>query len=155
MSKKYDVYAIGNALVDYVIEVEESFFAEQNVEKSLMTLVDADRQQELTAAIKGLIKEKQGGGSAANTIVALSKLGGNGYYSCKVANDEDGRVYLKDLHDNGLDTNLKEDNLPSGITGKCLVMVSPDAERTMNTYLGITSDFSENEIDEDALVNSE
>ena len=155
MSKKYDVYAIGNALVDYVIEVEDAFFAEHQVEKSLMTLVDADRQQELTAAVKGLIKEKQGGGSAANTIVALSKLGGKGYYSCKVANDEDGQVYLKDLHDNGLDTNLKADNLPQGITGKCLVMVSPDAERTMNTYLGITSDYSVSEIDESALINSE
>lgn len=153
--KKYDVYAIGNALVDYVIEVDDTFFTEHNVEKSLMTLVDEERQQELTTAVKGLIKEKQGGGSAANTIVALSKLGGIGYYSCKVANDEDGQVYLKDLQDNGLDTNLDREQLPEGITGKCLVMVSPDAERTMNTYLGITSDFSKSEIDANALTNSE
>lgn len=145
---------MGNALIDYIIEVEDSFFDDQNVEKSLMTLVDADRQQELVAASQGSVKEKQGGGSAANTAVALSKLGGKGYYSCKVADDEDGRLYLKDLRDNGLDTNLKVDNLPDGTTGKCLVMVSPDAERTMNTYLGITSDFSVNEIDAPALSNS-
>ena len=142
MSKKYDVYAIGNALVDYVIEVDDNFLNDNSVEKSLMTLVDAERQSELTAAVQGHIKEKQGGGSAANTIVALSKLGGKGFYSCKVANDDDGLVYLKDLHDNGLDTNLGAESLPDGITGKCLVMVTPDTERTMNTFLGITSDFS-------------
>jgi len=153
--KKYDVYAIGNALVDYEIDVDDAFLAEHKVEKSLMTLVDAERQSELIDAVKGHIKEKQGGGSAANTIVAVSKLGGNGYYSCKVANDDDGQVFLNDLHDNGLDTNLDKGALPDGITGKCLVMVSPDAERTMNTYLGITSDFSVNEIDESALTNSE
>lgn len=153
--KKYDVYAIGNALVDYVIEVDDAFLQEHQVEKSLMTLVDESRQKELTAAVQGRITEKQGGGSAANTIVALSKLGGKGYYSCKVANDVDGLVFHKDLTDNGLDTNLKIDALPAGITGKCLVMVSEDAERTMNTFLGITSDFSVKEIDENALINSE
>jgi len=81
MSKKqYDVYAIGNALVDYEIEVEDQFFDQNKIEKSLMTLVDEDRQKELIDAVKGHIREKQGGGSAANTVVALSKLGGKGYY---------------------------------------------------------------------------
>ncbi|MFT5642469.1 MAG: sugar/nucleoside kinase (ribokinase family), partial [Cyclobacteriaceae bacterium] len=105
MSKKYDVYAIGNALVDYEIEVDDAFLTNNGVEKALMTLVDADRQKELIEAVQGKIKAKQGGGSAANTIIAVSKLGGKGYYSCKVAGDEDGKVYLKDLTDNGLDTN--------------------------------------------------
>lgn len=152
---KYDVYAIGNALVDYEVQVDDSFLTANQVEKSLMTLVDADRQKELIKAAQGRIKEKQGGGSAANTIVAVSKLGGKGFYSCKVANDEDGKVFLNDLIENGLDTNLKPTALAEGITGKCLVMVSPDAERTMNTFLGITSDFSTAELDENALVNAE
>lgn len=151
---KYDVYAIGNALIDYEIEVDDAFLAANHVEKSLMTLVDADRQKELIAAVAGRIREKQGGGSAANTVVAVSKLGGRAFYSCKVANDDDGNVFLKDLTDNGLDTNLKADALPEGITGKCLVMVSPDAERTMNTFLGITSDFSVSELDASALGNA-
>lgn len=153
--KKYDVYAIGNALVDYEIAVDDQFLATHGVEKALMTLVDEARQKELIAAVAGKIREKQGGGSAANTIVALSKFGGSGYYSCKVANDEDGRVFLQDLHDNGVSTNLKVETLPQGTTGKCLVMVSADAERTMNTFLGITSDFSVNELDENALLNAE
>lgn len=155
MSKKYDVYAIGNALVDYVIDVEDSFFGEHHVEKSLMTLVDENRQKELVEAVQGQIKEKQGGGSAANSIVALSKLGGKGYYSCKVASDPDGQVFLNDLLENGIDTNLKSENLQSGITGKCLVMVSADADRTMNTFLGITSDFSVAELEVESLTQSE
>ncbi|MFT6857140.1 MAG: sugar/nucleoside kinase (ribokinase family) [Cyclobacteriaceae bacterium] len=154
MSKKYDVYAIGNALVDYEIEVDDAFLTNNGVEKALMTLVDADRQKELIEAVQGKIKAKQGGGSAANTIIAVSKLGGKGYYSCKVAGDEDGKVYLKDLTDNGLDTNLDINNLPEGITGKCLVMVSPDTERTMNTYLGITSDYSTSELKKESLVEA-
>jgi len=154
VSKKYDVYAIGNALVDYEIEVDDAFLTNNGVEKALMTLVDADRQKELIEAVQGKIKAKQGGGSAANTIIAVSKLGGKGYYSCKVAADEDGKVYLKDLTDNGLDTNLDINNLPEGITGKCLVMVSPDTERTMNTYLGITSDYSTSELKKESLVEA-
>lgn len=152
---KYDVYAIGNALVDYEIEVDDAFLASNQVEKSLMTLVDETRQNELIRAVQGRIKERQGGGSAANTVVAVSNLGGRAFYSCKVADDEDGQVFLNDLIANGLDTNLKIETLEAGITGKCLVMVSPDAERTMNTFLGITSDFSIAEIDQNALVNAQ
>lgn len=155
MNKKYDVYAIGNALVDYEIEVDDAFLGAYQIEKSVMTLVDENRQKELIEAVKGKIKEKQGGGSAANTIVALSTLGGKGFYSCKVANDEDGSVFLRDLTEHGVKTNLDQDNLAEGITGKCLVMISPDAERTLNTFLGITSDFSVKELMKDTLVQSE
>lgn len=151
---KYDVYAIGNALVDYEIEIDDTFLTDHGIKKALMSLVDEDRQKELIKAVAGKIKAKQSGGSAANTIVAVSKLGGKGFYSCKVANDEDGKVFLQDLLDNGLSTNLDIEDLAEGITGKCLVMISPDAERTMNTFLGITSDFSATELDEDALANS-
>ncbi len=155
MKKKYDVYAIGNALVDYEIEINDGFLNENKVEKGLMTLVDEDRQAELIKAVENKIKKKQGGGSAANTIIALSQLGGKGFYSCKVAGDDDGVFYIKDLNDNGVATNLQPDSLQPGTTGKCLVMISEDAERTMNTFLGITSDFSTNDLAEQALANSE
>ncbi len=153
--KKYQVCAIGNAMVDYEIEVGDAFLQEHQVEKGLMTLVDQDRQHELLSAEGGNIRKKQGGGSAANTMSAFSKLGGKGYYTCKVADDEDGRFYLNELIHDGLDTNLAPDQLPEGITGKCLVMVSPDAERTMNTFLGITTDLGLNDISEEAIVNSD
>lgn len=152
--KKYDVCAIGNALVDYEIEVEDQFFSDHEVEKGLMTLVDESRQSQLLSAIGGAIKKKQGGGSAANTIFGLSAFGGKGYYTCKVANDEDGALYVSDLKKSGIDSNLNGDQLHQGTTGKCLVMITPDAERTMNTYLGITSDFSPKELSETAIQNS-
>ena len=154
MNKKYDVCAIGNALVDYEIEVEDQFFAENDVEKGLMTLVDEERQGVLLDRVQGKIKKKQGGGSAANTIFGLAEFGGKGYYTCKVANDSDGELYANDLIKAGIDSNLDPNNLYKGTTGKCLVMITPDAERTMNTYLGITTDFSKNELNADAIKNS-
>lgn len=154
MNKKYDVCAIGNALIDYEIEVEDLFFEANGVEKGLMTLVEEDRQKELLEAVQGKIKKKQGGGSAANTIFGLAEFGGSGYYTCKVANDEDGHLFTSDLIHVGIGTNLSVDSLPEGTTGKCLVMVTPDAQRTMNTFLGITSNLSTGELSEQAIKNS-
>lgn len=155
MAKKYDVYGIGNALVDIVTEVDDSFLDKYKVEKGLMTLVDEERQHELVDAIHLPDSNMQCGGSAANTIIAVSQFGGSSYYSCKVAKDEMGKFYLTDLGKNGVDTKLTEQTAPDGITGKCLVMTTPDANRTMNTFLGITSDFSVNEIDETALKDAQ
>ena len=155
MKKKYDVYGIGNALVDIVTEVDDAFLETNKVEKGLMTLVDEHRQHELSEAIDLAGSDMQCGGSAANTIIAVSQFGGSAYYSCKVANDELGKFYLTDLKGNGVDTNLTEETSPSGITGKCLVMTTPDANRTMNTFLGITSTFSTDEVVESALRDSE
>ncbi|MEM9390486.1 MAG: adenosine kinase [Bacteroidota bacterium] len=155
MKKKYNVYGIGNALVDIVTEVDDAFLATNKVEKGLMTLVDEQRQHELSEAIDLAGSDMQCGGSAANTIIAVSQFGGSSFYSCKVANDELGKFYLTDLKGNGVDTNLTEETSPSGITGKCLVMTTPDANRTMNTFLGITSTFSTDEVVESALIDSE
>ena len=154
MSKKYDVCAIGNAMVDYEIDVNDEFFQANGVEKGLMTLVDEEKQRELMRLVDGKIKKKQGGGSAANTVYGLSKLGGTSFYTCRVANDEDGIFFMNDLTSNGIDTNLSSKQLLTGITGKCLVMVTPDAERTMNTYLGITTNFSVDDLKEEAIKNS-
>jgi sugar/nucleoside kinase (ribokinase family) len=153
MNKKYNVFGIGNALVDYEIEITDSFLNENGVEKGLMTLVDEAHQATLVDAVSGKIKKRQSGGSAANSMIALAQFGGKGFYTCKVANDEDGTLYKKEMVELGLDTNLKE--LPIGTTGKCLVMVTPDAQRTMNTFLGITGDLSANELDEEALSQAE
>ncbi|UXP33709.1 adenosine kinase [Reichenbachiella agarivorans] len=152
--KKYDIYGIGNALVDLVFEVDEKFLSDNEVEKGLMTLVEEDRQKQLISQIQVSESMMKGGGSAANTVVAASQFGGTCYYSCKVSNDDFGTFYLKDLKDNGVDTKLIPETAPAGITGRCLVMTTPDAERTMNTFLGITSDFSVAEIDEEAIKNS-
>lgn len=151
---KYDVYGIGNALVDKEFEVSNTFLAEQGIEKGMMTLIDEATQQRL---LRGLIetfglKKRASGGSAANSIVAISQFGGKTFYACKVANDETGEFYMNDLHAAGVTTALDQVRSHSdGVTGKCMVMVTPDAERTMNTFLGITADFSEAELHLDEL----
>ena len=152
--KKYDVYGIGNAIVDIVTEVEHDFFTKNEIEKGVMTLVDEKRQHHLMKAIDMQRSRMSGGGSAGNTVVAVNQFGGNSFYSCLVAKDELGKFFLEDLKRNGVDTNLTYENCPEGITGKCLVMTSPDAERTMNTFLGVSSFLSPEHVDVNAIKNS-
>jgi sugar/nucleoside kinase (ribokinase family) len=155
MGKKYNVYGIGNALVDIVTEVDSQFLEEHKIEKGLMTLVDEESQIRISNAINMSKSNRQCGGSAANSIIAVSQFGGSSYYSCKVANDELGTFYKGDLKANGVASNLDEEALGLGITGKCLVMTAEDASRTMNTFLGITSDYSRTEIKESALKEAQ
>lgn len=152
--KKYDVYAVGNAIVDIVTEVNDDFFLRNNIEKGLMTLVDEKRQLELMAAIDMKTSKVTGGGSAGNTVAALNQFGGKSFYSCLVAKDDLGKFFIDDLQKNGIDTNLTHDTCPAGHTGRCLVMTSPDALRTMNTFLGINADFSPAHLDEQAIAAS-
>ncbi len=152
--KKYHIYGIGNALVDMEIEVQPEFLKNAGVEKGLMTLVDEDRQKELLNKVNGNIHKRSCGGSAANTIIGARQLGARTFYSCKVANDETGDFYFENLVEEGVQTNLHGQR-EGGTTGKCMVFITPDADRTMNTYLGITETFSENEIDWEDLKDSE
>ncbi|ERM84992.1 sugar kinase [Rhodonellum psychrophilum GCM71 = DSM 17998] len=152
--KKYDVTGIGNALVDIEFKVKDQFFVDYKVEKGLMTLVDEERQNALMEVIDTEEAKKQCGGSAANTVIAVSQFGGNSFYCCKVANDELGHFFVQDMKDSGVDNNLVSDNLAEGITGKCLVMVTEDSERTMNTFLGITQNFSKADVNEAAIKDS-
>ncbi|MFM7486925.1 MAG: adenosine kinase [Cytophagales bacterium] len=150
----FDVYAIGNAIVDIVTEVEYDFFEKNEVEKGVMTLVDEKRQKHLMTAIDMKKSKLTGGGSAGNTITALSQFGGKGFYSCLVAQDELGKFFIDDLKSNNIATNLQFEKLPVDHTGRCLVMTSPDAERTMNTFLGVNSFFSSEHLNEEEIKNS-
>ncbi|GAB6112416.1 adenosine kinase [Desulfomicrobium salsuginis] len=152
--KKYDVYGMGNALVDMEFEVSDAFLQTMGVEKGFMTLVDEERQFELLEYLRGERSNRSGGGSAANTIVANALFGGSSFYTCLVSNDEMGDFYTQELARAGVDTNLAE-RRAEGVTGKCLVMVTPDAERTMNTFLGISESLSAAELRPEALRDSE
>ena len=154
MNKRFDVYGIGNALVDIVTEVDIDFFERNGVEKGLMTLVDEKRQHELMKAIDMKRSKMACGGSAGNTMIAVSQFGGKSFYSCVVARDELGIFFLQDLKRNGVETNITYERLSEGITGKCLVMTTADAERTLNTFLGISSLLSPEHIDESAIKDS-
>lgn len=151
--KNYQIYGIGAALVDTEIFVTDEFLSAHKVDKGVMTLVDEDRQFDLLTALNSHHVKRSCGGSACNTMVAASCFGINGFYSAKVADDDDGRFFIDDLQAMGVD--FHNVAASAGVTGKCLVMVTDDAERTMNTFLGASLELTSNEIDEASLISSE
>ena len=154
--KKYMAYGIGAALVDTEIKVEDRELAQMKVEKGMMTLVDAQRQSELLSHLEGhLVKANHAsGGSAGNSMIATAQFGGRTFMSCKVANDADGDIYLADLEAAGVDHCLNGER-EAGTTGKCLVLISPDAERSMNTNLSISETLSVEQLVPEAIQDSE
>jgi len=155
MSKQYHIYGIGAALVDTEITLTDADLTTMAVAKGVMTLVDEARQNTLIDYLQNhlVASHRASGGSAANSIIAASYFGSNNFYSCKVANDENGEFYLHDIHAAGVATPAHVIP-PAGVTGKCLVMITPDAERTMNTFLGISESLSVSELDLTAIAQS-
>jgi len=153
--RKYDIYGIGAALVDTEIEVSDGFLSRANIDKGVMTLVDEQRQVALMTALaaEDVPRIRKCGGSVCNSVVAASSLGAKTFFSGKVADDADGELYINDLEEAGVAFHAAGQE--PGITGKCLVMVTEDAERTMNTFLGASEALSGREIDQAALVDSE
>jgi len=115
-----------------------------------MTLVDEAHQLRIMEHLRKHHHHRGSGGSAANSVIALSQLGGLGYYACKIADDELGHFYMKDLREGGVDT-LDGSFLDKGDTGRCVVLVTPDSDRTMCTYLGISGNLSVHEIEVKSL----
>lgn len=152
--KKFHVYAIGNALLDIDFEVGQSTLDRLKIDKGVMTLIDEQTHHRLLEELDGIKHLRACGGSAANTIFTLQQLGAKTFYSCKVGHDEAGDFFYRNLILNGIQTNLSEQKR-SGITGKCIVLVTPDADRTMNTFLGTTFEFSKEQLSENALLNAE
>lgn len=107
--KQYDLYALGNALVDIEIEVNEQELERLGVEKGVMTLVDEERHDYLLSHLHGNIHQRASGGSAANSVIALAQLGGKAFHSCKVGRDEAGVFYASDLNSAGVDNGLHQD----------------------------------------------
>ena len=153
--KKYNVFGIGNALVDCVYMVDDKFLDDNNIEKGLMTLVDEKKQKSIIEKIKNFDSVIQSGGSVTNSVYTLSQLGGSGYVSVLVAEDEFGKIYLSDLKNSNVSTGGTTFTTGDGMTGTCLVLTTPDAERTMNTCLSISSNFSIKNINLVDLKSSE
>lgn len=153
--KTYHVYGLGAALVDTEIEITDHELTAMGVEKGMMTLVDETRQHELLRHLEGhmVYAKRASGGSACNSVIAASYFGAKTFYSCKVANDDNGHFYLQDLQKAGVDSNFHSEK-ETGITGKCLVLISPDAERSMNTFLGISESLSVHDLNETAIKDS-
>ncbi len=152
--KQFDVYAIGNALVDIEYHTTDARLRELGIEKGVMTLIDEQRQNSLFAYLGDSHESMACGGSAANTIIALAQLGAKTHFDCRVSSDMTGQVFVRDLHSYGVDSGLDHRPLPGGVTGKCLVFVTPDADRTMNTFLGVSGELDTGDIDIDAVRRS-
>jgi len=146
------ILGIGNAIVDVICKVEENFLSKNHLIKSTMKLVDETEFKKLLSNLK--IEETIAGGSVANSIVGLSQLGNPVSFIGKVNNDELGNKYEKSLTNEKVKYcyQKKEEAIP---TGTCLILITPDTERTMCTFLGIAGKISDKDIDENAVKNSE
>ena len=146
------VLGIGNAIVDVICKVDENFITKNNLTKGAMKLVDETEFKKLLSNLK--IEETIAGGSVANSIVGLSQLGNPVSFIGKVNNDELGNKYEKSLTNEKVKYcyQKKKESIP---TGTCLILITPDFERTMCTFLGIAGKISDKDIDENAIKNSE
>lgn len=142
---EFDVVGVGNALVDVISHAEDHFIDRHDLVKGSMTLVDTDRALHLYRALGTAVE--MSGGSAANTMTGVASFGGRAAYIGKVSDDELGRVFGHDLRAVGVQfrAGRPEDGVP---TGRCIIVVTPDAQRTMNTYLGVSSLLKPADIDE-------
>ncbi|HEX2782127.1 MAG TPA: adenosine kinase [Ilumatobacteraceae bacterium] len=141
---QYDVVGIGNALVDVIAHADDSFIGRHELVKGSMTLVDTDRALYLYRALGGAVE--MSGGSAANTMCGVASFGGTAAYIGKVSDDELGQVFGHDCRAVGVQF---RPGAPSADTptGRCIIVVTPDAQRTMNTYLGVSSLLGPSDID--------
>jgi len=141
----YDLVGIGNALVDIEVQVSEDLVGNLEVTKGGMTLSTKENQDQILARISDHTQKIVSGGSAANTIHGFSTLGGKGYYLGRVADDTFGKHYTDDMKDCGVGF-PGPDSKTDG-TGTCLILITPDSERTMLTHLGISSDLHPDNVD--------
>ena len=151
--KKKDVFGIGNALVDTVAFVNDDFLRNHDVSKGTMSLVDEEMQGRLLADLADHELKMTAGGSAANTMHGIALCGGNGYYAGKVASDSFGEFYKDDLENLGIKFEVPPGPKDGTTTGTCLVLTTPDAERSMLTHLGISSSLSNGDINFDDIKN--
>jgi sugar/nucleoside kinase (ribokinase family) len=146
---KFDVLGIGNAIVDVIARAEDDFLVKQNMHKGTMALIDEARAEAIYDAMGPAVEIS--GGSAANTIVGVAGFGARAAFVGKVKDDELGRAFAHDIRA----ANVAFDTPPAAdgpSTARCYVMVTPDGERTMNTFLGAAQDLHPNDVDPDAVA---
>ena len=146
------ILGIGNAIVDVICKVEDKFITQNNLTKSTMKLVDETEFKKLLSTLK--IVETVSGGSVANSIVSLSQLGNKVGFIGKVSDDNLGNKYEEGLNKENVTFfySKKKEVIP---TGTCLILITPDSERTMVTFLGTAGKINENDVDSNAVKNSE
>ena len=146
---RYDVLGIGNAIVDVLARADDDFLIKQGMTKGGMTLIDQLRAESIYDAMGPAVEVS--GGSAANTIVGVASLGGRGAFVGKIKDDEFGRTFAHDIRAAGVEFNTPPAS-DGPATARCYIVVTPDGERTMNTYLGAAQDLHPRDIDPDAIA---
>ncbi len=150
--KKYKVVGIGNAIVDILANVEDDFLKKYNLHKGTTRIIDKSEMKKLHSCIKAV--KKASGGSAANTIAALSSLGNRVAFIGKVGNDTLGKLFEEDLKSLGVRYSLLKMTSREP-TASCVVLTTPDAQRTMNTFLGVSGFLNPGDIDKGVISQSE
>ena len=152
MTTRFDVLTIGNAIVDVIAPIADTFLVDEGLRKSIMHLVDAERSADLYAKMPG-DKTIIPGGSSANTAAGVAALGGRAAFVGKVAEDELGLIFRDDFDTKGI--GYETDYLRDGpATARSMILVTPDGERTMNTYLGACQHLTENDIVEETIQSA-
>ncbi len=152
--KKYDVSGVGNAIVDILTQVDDSVISALKLDKGAMTLMDTDTQSSVLNHLEGQTLKQASGGSAANTMVGIAQSGGTGVYFGKVADDTHGEFYKKDMEAAGISFPVPLATEQPQPTGTCVVLTTPDAERTMCTHLGVSTTLTKADIDADVIDQS-
>ncbi len=148
----FNVYGVGNAIMDLQVKCDDAFLVANNIEKGIMTLTSAEDQQKILKALSDHDINYCSGGSAANTIVGIADMGGTVGYCGKTGSDSFGLQYATELQELGIHFGAKASN---ETTGTCVVLITPDAQRTMLTNLGVSATLSKDDIDEEAIRNSD
>jgi len=153
--RKYNVVSIGNALVDVLDHVDESTLGERGVTKGIMQLIDVTRAREIYGLMSRAVVERSGG-SAANTVAGLALLGSRTAYIGKVKDDHLGQIFTDDLHGLGVDFSTVKLAESAGLeTGRSLILITPDGERSMNTYLGAAEFLTPDDVDAECVANTD
>ncbi len=152
---QYDVYGIGNALLDIQYDIQPEFLLKHNIPKGLMTYVEhSDQERYMDDLGRNNVRQVSSGGSVANSMIVMSHFGANAFFSCRIGKDASGDQYYNDMKAAGLHCNFDSMPRAEGFTGRCLVKITPDADRTMLTYLGTSIELCEQQLNLEALKNS-
>jgi adenosine kinase len=151
MTKKFDIVGIGNAIVDILARTDDDFLAQENLIKGSMALIDEQRAHHIYNVMKST--KIVSGGSAANTIVGAALLGAKTGFIGRVKDDKLGHIFAHDLKSNGIDYSTQL-ALTGPSTARCYVLVTPDGERTMNTYLGASQNLSVEDVNVDLVADA-
>lgn len=155
MKKKYQIATIANLLLDMEFSVNDDFLASHAIEKGLQTMVDDQQHQQLLQALSGMATQQAAGGACTNSVVAAACLGARTFVNGRVGRDQAGETLIQSLAEGAIQVNASDKLFTEGDTGKCIVLITPDAERTMLTYLGVSSSIPLNTVEIDALLSTE